>query len=126
MKKKLKGYTHEELLKMSNDRLSKLFDEENDGMNRKVKEFEHSEYANFSLDEKIKYFSGTLHQQMRWQVESGLDPYAIYNREWYESTKVLEPELDKIMDEVFAKYWGTGADWSKEGYLKRIKSEKKS
>lgn len=27
------------------------------------------------------------------------------------------------MDEVFSKYWGTGADWSKEEYLKRIKNE---
>ncbi|WP_271729860.1 hypothetical protein [Aquimarina algiphila] len=81
------------------------------------------DYINKSFKEKTKYWSGRLHQQMRWQVESGLDPYAIYKPDWYQSTKEFEPDFDKIMDEVFSKYWGTGADWSKEEYLKRISSK---
>ena len=77
-------------------------------------------YINKTLNDKVIYWSGRLHQQMRWQVESGLDPYSIYTPKWYQSTKKFEPDFDKIMDEVFSKYWGTGADWSKEEYLKRI------
>ncbi|MGG8495176.1 hypothetical protein ACQY1Q_02060 [Tenacibaculum sp. TC6] len=77
-------------------------------------------YINRTLIGKVNYWSGRLNQQMRWQVESGLDPYSIYTPEWYQSTKEFEPDFDKIMDEVFSKYWNTGVDWSKEEYLKRI------
>ncbi|RKF03585.1 hypothetical protein C8N26_1975 [Tenacibaculum lutimaris] len=80
-------------------------------------------YIDKTFIDRVIYWSGRLHQQMRWQVESGLDPYSIYTPEWYQSTKKFETNFDKIMDEVFSKYWGTGADWSKEEYLKRIKNE---
>lgn len=77
-------------------------------------------YLNNDYANKVSYWSGRLHTQMRWQSESGLDPYSIYSKEWHLSTKKFEPNFDEIMDEVFSKYWGTGADWSKEEYLKRI------
>ncbi len=75
-------------------------------------------YNNQTFDEKVKYWSGRFHQQMRWQGESGLDEYAIFSPEWYESTSKFEPDFDKIMDEVFEKYLGTV--WSKYEFLKRI------
>lgn len=77
-------------------------------------------YINKQFTDKVTYWSGRLHQQMRWQAESGLDPYSIYTANWYQSTKEFEPDFDKIMDEVFEKYWDTGTDWSKEKYLQRI------
>ena len=46
---------------------------------RKLSFFEKEIYPNFSFDTKAKYWSGVLHNQMRWQEESGLDPYAIYD-----------------------------------------------
>ncbi|MGB3947578.1 MAG: hypothetical protein WBM13_06320 [Bacteroidia bacterium] len=75
-------------------------------------------YSGFSFDEKVKHWSGTLFRQMRWQVESGLDPYAIYSLEWYNNVKKEERHFDEIMDVVFTKYWEDL--WSKEEYLKRI------
>lgn len=120
MKKSINDYTHEELLKMSNDKLSKLFEEERKKEQKKGVKLRDEIYPNYTFQEKVSFWSGQLHRQMRWQVESGLDPYIIYSPEWYQSTKEFEPDFDKIMDEVFDKKWGTGADWSKEEYLKRI------
>ena len=102
-------------------RYLKEIEEENDIQKKQNRNFEENIYPNYSFQEKVSYWSGELHQQMRWQAESGLDPYSIYSTKMYQSTKEFEPDFDKIMDEVFSKYWGTGADWSKEEYLKRIK-----
>lgn len=78
-------------------------------------------YTSYSVEQKVKHWSGSLHRQMRMQVESGLDPYAIYGSGWYNDVKKVEPNIDQIMDEVFSKYWSTtGGEWSKEEYLKRI------
>jgi hypothetical protein len=78
-------------------------------------------YPKFSFDEKVEFWSGQLHRKMRWQVESGLDPYAIYSIDWYNEVKKAEPNIDLIMNEAFKRYWGsTGGEWSKEEYLKKI------
>lgn len=88
--------------------------------------FEEQVYPNMTFEEKVKYWSGTLHTQMRWQAESGLDEYAIYTPEWYQSTKTHEPQFDKIMEEVIRKYWGVGADWDEQEYYKRIGKSSRS
>lgn len=81
-----------------------------------------TKYPIFSSEEKIKFWSGSLHRDMRWQAESGLDPYAIYNVDWYNEVKKIEPDIDFIMDEIFNRYWSsTGGQWDKEEYLKRIR-----
>lgn len=118
MKKKIKDYTHSELLELTNDELSKLLDIEMNDSEAKRNEFEKKEYPNFSFNEKVKYWSGVLYRQMRWQVESGLDPYAIYDSKWHEIIK-QEPEIDKIMDCVFDEYWK--GEWDKSEFIKRIK-----
>lgn len=121
MKNKISDYSHEELLNLSAEELSKLFDIEREGELKKRIQFENTEYFTLSFEEKVKFWSGTLHRQMRWQVESGLDPYDIYDISWYNDIKITEPNIDLIMDEVFTKYWSsTGGEWSKEEYLKRI------
>ncbi len=119
--KRISDYTHTELLNLSPTELSALFDIEREIENEKALKFENKEYPMFSFDEKVKFWSGNLHRQMRWQAESGLDPYAIYDLDWYKSVKEKEPYIDAIMNEVFDKYWSsTGGEWSKEEYLKRI------
>jgi hypothetical protein len=121
MKKKISDYSHEELLKLSTDELSRLFDIEREDEDKKRINFESNEYPKFSFEEKVKFWSGNLHRQMRWQVESGLDPYAIYDEQWYKEVKITEPNIDLIMNEVFAKHWSsTGGKWEKEEYYKRI------
>ncbi len=123
MNKKMKDYTNEEFSKLSDKEKSKLFEIEREESAKELLHFEKVIYPNYGFDEKVKFWSGELHQSMRWLVEDGEDPYVIFTPEWYKSTKDFEPELDKIMEEVFSKYWGTGADWSKEEYFKRILSK---
>ncbi|WP_271785348.1 hypothetical protein [Aquimarina algiphila] len=119
----MKDYTNEEFSKLSEEEKSRLFDIEREESDNERLHFEKIIYPSYSLDEKVKFWAGELHQSMRWSEEDGEDPYAVYTADWYKSTKEFEPDFDKIMDEVFSKYWGTGADWSKEEYLKRISSK---
>lgn len=89
----------------------------------KEKLFWEEKYPAFSFEDKARYWSGTLLRQMRWQGESGLDQFYFYTPEWYESVKEIEPDFDKIMDEVFDKYWkGYWHDdsWNKYKYYQRI------
>ena len=120
MKKRIKDYTNEEFSKLSIEEKTKFFDTENEKEYELQLKTRDEIYPNYTFNEKVSFWSGRLHQQMRWSEEDGEDPYSIYTPEWYKSTKDFEPDFDKIMDEVFSKYWGTGADWSREEYLKRI------
>ncbi|MGL4599359.1 MAG: hypothetical protein ACRCYO_17685 [Bacteroidia bacterium] len=119
--KKLKDYTHEELLKMSVEELSQLLDSEK----RKVEPtlaIEKENYQKLSDTERLGFWASNLHNAMRWQVESGYDPYAIFNKEWYEQAKGMESNIDLIMNEIFMNYWTTtGSKWDREEYLKRIR-----
>ncbi len=105
---------------MSIEEKNRLFDIELEKEQEKDMKLRYEIYPNYTFQEKVSFWSGELHQSMRWSVEDGEDAYSIYTPEWYKSTKEFEPDFDKIMDEVFEKKWGTGADWSKEEYLKRI------
>jgi len=69
---------------------------------RKVVEYQKKPYK-----EKVKFWSGTLHQQMRWNGESGLDEYAVFSKEWLEKTKKIEPLIEEILEDVIEKYWKT-------------------
>lgn len=75
-------------------------------------------YTAYSFDERVGFWSGVLHRQMRWQPESGLDPYAPFSRLWYEDIKEKEPNIDKIIDLAFEKTLSW--EWSKEEFLRRI------
>ena len=75
-------------------------------------------YIAFSFDEKVEYWSGNLFRQMRWQQESGLDPYAIYDLAWYMNIKITEPEFDKIIELVFSKHWKN--IWDISEYRRRL------
>jgi hypothetical protein len=75
-------------------------------------------YPRFSRDQRVAHWSGTLMRGMRWQVESGLDAYAGYSPEWHRSVLEVEPDIDAIMDTLFARYWKD--IWSREEYFRRI------
>ncbi|RAV97975.1 hypothetical protein [Pseudochryseolinea flava] len=45
-------------------------------------------YPSYSFDERVLHWSGSLHRRMRWQEESGYDPYAIYSKAWHMQAKV--------------------------------------
>lgn len=62
-------------------------------------------YQKKTYSEKLKFWSGNLHQQMRWNGESGYDEYAVFSKKWLESTKKIEPLIEQILDDVIEKYW---------------------
>lgn len=91
---------------------------------RNINDFETNIYPAYTFEERVTYWSGVLYQQMRWQEEEGLNPYDIYNLQWYEYVKNKEPDFDEIMDTIFTTCWNTSeTNWSKEKYLEAIKEE---
>ncbi len=119
--KRLKDYTQDEFSKMTDEEIDKLMEFERGENFKEELRFKQVEYPNYSFEKKVKFWGSTLHRNMRWLEEDGDDPYSIYSLDWYRSVKEKEPNIDDIMKKVISKYWGTGADWSKEEYLKRIK-----
>lgn len=69
------------------------------------------DYLSKSYEDRLKYWSGQLHQQMRWNAESGYDAYAIFSKDWLSEVKKYEPRieemLESIMDSYWANYWDT-------------------
>ncbi|MBD2704521.1 hypothetical protein IC229_28025 [Spirosoma sp. BT702] len=59
-------------------------------------------YAEKTHEEKTNYRT-ELGRQMRWQAESGLDPYAAYTAEWRENLLRFEPDLDNLIREAFVR-----------------------
>lgn len=115
---RLSQYTHEEILNLSNEELNRLVDFTRRQNNHRGILFEKDKYVKLSFDNKVKYWSEELSQQMNWQKESGSDIYGIYDKEWYDRIKLIEPDFDRIIDAVFRDYWrGTQ---NKGEYLKRV------
>lgn len=44
-------------------------------------------YLEKDYDERVKYWAGNLGRQMRWNVESGFDEYAVFSKPWLEEVK---------------------------------------
>jgi len=63
------------------------------------------QYLNKSYEDRVKYWSGSLHQQMRWNGESGVDEYAVFSKAWLSEVKKYEPRIEEILDDVMDKYW---------------------
>lgn len=80
--------------------------------------FWNEKYPLLSRDEKLRHWSGTLHQNMRWQSESGLDPYKIFSREWLNDVKKVENDFDAILEDIFAIYWKDC--WDKNEIKRRL------
>ena len=117
MNKKL---TSEEILKLPKEDFVKYMEESTKEYYQNLVDLDDKNYSQYSIEEKIGFWCEDLNRQMRRQIESGLDPYSIFKRDWYLAMKRLEPEFDNIMDKVFDKFFYYNWNWKKEEYLKRI------
>lgn len=88
--------------------------------NRIQKEKALKEYLSKSYEDRVKYWSGNLHQQMRWNAESGFDEYAVFSKDWLDEIKKYEPRIKEILDDVIKNYWKNywNADKIKEALKK--------
>jgi len=73
--------------------------------NRIQKEKALAEYLKKSYEDRVKYWSGNLHRQMRWNAESGFDEYTVFSKAWLDEVKKHEPLIERILDDVIKKYW---------------------
>ncbi|AFM05422.1 hypothetical protein Fleli_3082 [Bernardetia litoralis DSM 6794] len=78
------------------------------------------EYETLNQEEKVKYWSGTLHQEMRWNVESGINAYDVFSKEWLEEVKPIEPNIEEILKEVIEKHWKNY--WNKQKIWEALKT----
>jgi hypothetical protein len=63
------------------------------------------EYQKMPYPHKLKFWSGNLHQQMRWNGESGVDEYAVFSKAWLEKTLEFEPQIETIIEDIIKLYW---------------------
>jgi hypothetical protein len=62
--------------------------------------FWREKYNKMTFEEKVKYWSGRLHSQMRWNGESGVDEMAVFSKADYEIWKKYEPEIDELLPHI--------------------------
>ena len=100
------------------DRMEKL---QNKGL-QAMTDFGDPEYVNYTFGQKVNFWGSSLHEQMRRQVESGLNEYDIYSIHWYQAVIKLEPQFDLILEQVFkSPVW---EEWDKDEIVRRIKKDK--
>lgn len=85
-------------------RMPTIFDSKRAWLKEEVRReaFWKTEYAAKSFEERVAYWSGQIHRHMRWQTESGLDPFAGFTPAWYEEARSRDPDFDRILDAVRA------------------------
>jgi len=102
------------------ERLMKAYYERDKKYKESEKIFWDIEYPKKSVDEKVTFWTGNIHRQMRWNGESGFDEMAIFSRKNYESWKNLEPNFDVLLPEIIKKL---GSWVSSEEVYRKIKGE---
>lgn len=70
----------------------------------KEERFWTTEYAAKDFAARADYWAATMFRHMRWQNESGLDPYAGFDREWFDYAKSREPDFDRMFDYLLERY----------------------
>lgn len=70
------------------------------------------EYPNRSIEEKLKFWGGSLFRSMREQEESGLNPYTIYSERWLKETLEKEPQFMEMLPSIY-NIWGGMFDSNK-------------
>lgn len=68
----------------------------NDNLDRYWK----NEYPNLSREEKIKFWSGNLHRQMRWNGESGIDELEVFSSQDYTEWKSKDSNFDNLFPDI--------------------------
>jgi hypothetical protein len=80
--------------------------------------FWHQKYPLLTRDEKIRHWSGTLHRQMRWNEESGYDPYSIFSSEKLVEILKIEKDFIEFLDVILNDHW-TG-QWNDAKIKKKL------
>lgn len=57
------------------------------------------------MEEKVKYWAGDMYRSMRWQRESGLNPYSIYSEDRLREILKLEPNFMELLPKIY-NIWG--------------------
>jgi len=63
------------------------------------------EYPKKSFEQKADYWKKTLEKGMSEQEKMGLPAFGIFNKQWYESVKEQEPEIDTMLAHLFENNW---------------------
>ena len=73
------------------------------GEKPKVKSIWEKDYNKLNFDEKVNYWSANIHQQMRWNNESGVDEMAVFSKKDYEHWESQEPNIDELLPHIIQK-----------------------
>lgn len=96
MKKKINEIIKSLIEEERYDEIPKIMENENDRFWSEI-------YPEKTYEQRINYWSSSLHQQMRWNGESGVDPMAVFSKNDYKSWKIKEPMIDEILVSVIKK-----------------------
>lgn len=89
----------------------------------RIDDFLKVEYPKKNLEEKVKYWAGDLFRYMRWQEESGNNPYSIYSKNWLSETLKLEPDFLEMLPKIY-NLWGGMFDAGKvDRIIKKLLKE---
>lgn len=72
-------------------------------INNSVKDFRENEYPNYSFEQKVEYWTSTIHSGMRFHGESTGDPYNEFSKATYENWLSFEPNFDSVFEQVIHK-----------------------
>lgn len=62
-----------------------------------IEKFWKEEFPMKTLEEKISYWTGQIHREMRWQGESTGDEYGSgFTQQWFDECQKLDPDFGKI------------------------------
>jgi len=112
----MKNKYQEEIEKLMNE---KRYREVGGVIKRAQDEFWAIEYPNKSFDEKVRYWTRSIHQFMRHDGEFGRrDRLASFNKENYEDWKSTEPLIDEILVPALVKL-----GLNPESILKKLKEK---
>jgi hypothetical protein len=70
-----------------------------------VDKFWNEEYPRKSFEEKVDYWKKTMEKGMLEQKNLGLPQFGIFSKQWYESVKEQENDIDRIVDTIFNIFW---------------------
>lgn len=65
--------------------------------------FWRDEYARWSFERRAEHWYDLIRRAMRSQEEYGLDELSIFTPESHAAWRALEPEIDRVLDAVFAR-----------------------
>ena len=117
-KEQLQNFTLKELEKVPDDlvmklgisnmkRYLKLLNSAEKKIDQPTEKLSIDEYPKLSLDGKAKFWAGQMHRSMRWQSESGLNPYSIYSESGLIEILKFDPNFMQLLPRIYNIWSGT-------------------